>query len=689
MDNCFSSKLNVQASGFFRFSHHSKFRKIIKYVKEETSTLSKIRDKQTFRSGCLGLSKYLINNKSPPVYYRDLKDMWEGAIKNWVKSHYENLNIHGGCPVVMDEDDMKILELKYEEEDFCKKRDTYLNEINQLKSKHLKKCNDDYLRKCSEYNVWINLKKTYFYNNKSLIQNCYHKQKPSGNSIRKKGPALICDILNQEIFNEPTDCLLSSTVVSCETSTKNKHEIEIRRTEVTNESPSMPHVKKEENTQIAQEVQLGESEAIIQEENTQLPLQESRETIINKTAVIQTENVPTSGGHTNFESSHNSTPQGMFKKKRKISRRHVKFLRLLVPSYSNKKSKIFTDDYLEHTLYNDENIIKKIKINEVTKNINSSKRKKDRSKIIVEVHMEVLKEYKNEEWEKNKDEFLEICIYELEKKDFRTCHNLTDDDLIKKNITYNNYINKKKFVWNKWVKKNRNLSEKLKKENWFHNLMIKWKRELDYIQEMEVFKKKSSNKNKKISFLEREKDIWKQWISKNGMIIEQYLEEEYLKELTGTMHNISEEWINDETTNYISLINREEFQSNGNYKELYKYIKKTLLTNLCILVLMTILEECKNEANFENRESYLDNSINELKEEDYSDKKQEITENIIEYNCNDLESARNKEMNAHIGEHSFRNEIEDWIRGDGIHENSIVNDGTLDKSYKTIEKYIL
>ncbi|SBT00347.1 PIR Superfamily Protein, partial [Plasmodium malariae] len=317
--------LNVLASGFFKFSPDPKFKKIIKYVIEKSSTLSKISDQETFRKGCLDLAKYLIINKSPPVYYRDLKDMWEGAIKNWVKSHYEKLNIHGGCPVVMDENDMKILELKYEEEDFCKKRDTYLNEIKQLKRKHLRKCNDDYLRKCSEYKVWINLKKTYFDNNRSLIQNCYNKQKPSGKSIRKKGPELSCDIMNQEIFNEPTDCLLSSSVVSCETSTKNKQEIEIRRTEVTNESPSMPHVKKEENTQIAQEVQPAESEAIIQEEKprkfqelsqlppqeqTELPLQKPRETITNKTAVIQTENVPTSGGHTNFESPHNSTPQG-------------------------------------------------------------------------------------------------------------------------------------------------------------------------------------------------------------------------------------------------------------------------------------------------------------------------------------------------------------------------------------------
>ncbi|KAI4840532.1 hypothetical protein MKS88_001261 [Plasmodium brasilianum] len=278
-------------------------------------------------------------------------------------------------------------------------------------------------------------------------------------------------------------------------------------------------------------------------------------------------------------------------------------------------------DHLENPIYDDEEIIKTIKINELTKNVNSSKRQKDRSNTIIEVHMEVLEECRNEDWENNKEAFLEICIDELAKENYRTNPNLTDDDLIKENIKSSNDIKKQNIKWNKCIERYRNLSEKLKKV------------------------------------------------------------------LTEKLQSISEECVSEETINYISLINVEELQHKENYKELYKYIKKKLLTKMCILVLMSILEECTKEVNFDNRESYLDSSINEWKAEVYSGNKQEITENIIEYNNNDIKNKRNKELHAHIGNENFRNEIEDWTRENDIYANSIVNDGTIKKSHDITERH--
>ncbi|SBT00278.1 STP1 protein [Plasmodium malariae] len=99
-----------------------------------------------------------------------------------------------------------------------------------------------------------------------------------------------------------------------------------------------------------------------------------------------------------------ASASGLFKQKKKIRRRQVKFLRLLVPLFSNNISKRFTDNNLENPIYDNEEIIKKIKINELTKNVNSSKQQKDRSKTMIEVHMEVL-ECRNEDWENNKEAF--------------------------------------------------------------------------------------------------------------------------------------------------------------------------------------------------------------------------------------------------------------------------------------------
>ncbi|SBS98837.1 STP1 protein [Plasmodium malariae] len=126
---------------------------------------------------------------------------------------------------------------------------------------------------------------------------------------------------------------------------------------------------------------------------------------------------------------------------------------------------------------------------------------------------------------------------------------------------------------------------------------------------MEEIKKKSKEKPK-VSFFEIDKNLWKQSISKNGTIIEQYLEHDWFKGLAEQLQNMSAECENEDNKNYLSLRNIEEFEQKGNYEELYKYIKKKLLTNLCVLALMTVLEECKKEVYSESRESYLDSSLN-------------------------------------------------------------------------------
>ncbi|SBS95189.1 STP1 protein, partial [Plasmodium malariae] len=359
------------------------------------------------------------------------------------------------------------------------------------------------------------------------------------------------------------------------------------------------------------------------------------------------------------------------------------------PSFSKHKSKFLTDDLLEHPIYDEKEIVKKIKINEFKKNINLSNRKKDRSKTIIEVHMEVLEVCRNEEWENNKEEFLKIFIDEITKKEYNVYPNLTNDDLITQNIKSSNDIPKQNILWNKWIERHRYISEKLKKMDWFNNLKNEWKEELAYMKKMVKLKIKSSNENHKVLFLEREKDIWKQWISKKGTIIEQYLEQECFNEFSEDFHNISDEYLNEDTKNYVSLMNIEEFQNKENYEEFYNYVKQKLVRKLCILVFMTILEECKKEVNFENRELYLDSSINELKKRLSSDKKPVITENIIKYNSNDLEYIKNNEIHAHIGNNTFRNEIENWVIEDNVYANSIVNYGALHKSDEIEEKQLL
>ncbi|SBT01328.1 STP1 protein [Plasmodium malariae] len=302
--------------------------------------------------------------------------------------------------------------------------------------------------------------------------------------------------------------------------------------------------------------------------------------------------------------------------------------------------------------------------------------------------MEVREECRNEDWESSKEAFLKICLDEFKKKDYRTYPNLTYNDLTTENIKSSNDIEKQNILWNKWVERHRYLFAKLKKEDWYNNLKNEWKKKIAYIQERDELKKKSSNENHNFPLLEIEKDLWKHWISQKGIIIEQYLEQKWIKELDMDLNIMSDECVKEDTKNYVTLINIEELQHKENYEELCKYIKKKLLTMLCILVLMTMLEEHIKEVNFDNRESFLDISINEWKTKKYSGNKQEITENTIEYINSDIENKRNKEFHTHIGKDSFENEIKDWIVEDDLYASSIVNNGTVEKSIDIAEKHI-
>ncbi|SCN12498.1 STP1 protein [Plasmodium malariae] len=372
---------------------------------------------------------------------------------------------------------------------------------------------------------------------------------------------------------------------------------------------------------------------------------------------------------------------GKFKKKKNI-RRQVKFLKILLPSKSDKINKFLSDHHLDEPIYDDEEIIKKLKIHEhnTINNTNMLKRKKDRSKTIIEVHMEVLEEFRNEEWELKKGEFLAICLEVYKYEKHRNYPNLINGDQME-NIKCSNDIEEKKIIWNKWIEEHRNLSEKLKKVDWFNNLKNEWKKEKAKLKEIEKLKCISSNENQKCSHLEREKGAWREWISNNGKIVEHYLEKDWFKGLTNEFDNILDEYENEENEeneNSVSLINIEEMEHKKNCEELYEYIKKKLLSKLCVLVFMTILEECKKEKNVENKESYLDSSINECNSEKNSDRKYHIIENVVEKGNNVLENSENTEIFDYKEENKFTDEIKDWIGEDDTHVNSIYTMNKVD-----------
>ncbi|SBT01366.1 STP1 protein, partial [Plasmodium malariae] len=361
----------------------------------------------------------------------------------------------------------------------------------------------------------------------------------------------------------------------------------------------------------------------------------------------------------------------LFNKKKKIKRREVKFLRILVPSYYNR-NKFLRHNHLEYPINEEEENIKKIKIQEhnMNKNENVSYGKKDRSITIIEVHMEILEECRNKEWEYNKGEFLAICQEVLTKKENRTYTNLKDDEVVMDNIKCTNEIEKQKSLWSKWVERHNIFLEKLRKKDWFNNLKNDWKEERSYIKNSEKLRKYLSNENEKDLFLERKKDIWRRWVSRKGSIVEKYLEEDLFEKLREEIYNMIDTYENEGSKDDILFMNKEELEKKENYEVLYKYFKTKLLEKLCILVFMMVLEECKNEEYIENMESHFDNSINECMTGKNLDIRPENENNLIDINVDVLENRKNNNINAYE-EEIFRDVLEEWIRENDTHVNSL------------------
>ncbi|SBS96890.1 STP1 protein, partial [Plasmodium malariae] len=499
------------------------------------------------------------------------KDTWEGAIKNWVIFHYENVDIHGKCPVVMDESDMELLELKYKEEDFCNKRSTYMNKIKRLERGISKTCDDEYLKICNEYNDWIDAMKIYFDTKTNPFQYCYIKKSNKGK--RRQSQEIFCDVFQKETFTR-THCLPINKIPSCRTLLEKKT---VNSQESVQET-DLIHPKSDVSVEISSrtpphmeilEVQKDETEDQFPKEvKSQLDDQSLTETSSSQDkstsiAAIQTKQDVKLEGSTQdiientvsprSDTLANSNSEGseyylieIFKKKKKIKRRQVKFLKILTPSHSCTKHKFVKHDNMEYPLYDDEEITKKIKILEHNKNnnINASKQNKHRYKTIIEVHMQILEEYRNEEWEYTKGEFLEICLELLTKGEHNTYPFLTNDELIIGNTKSINQKEKQKILWNKWIEKHQNLADKLKKEHWFNNLKIDWKRELANLKKREELKN-DPDEIQNIPFSQREKDIWRQWILEKCIIIKQYIEQDLFNYLTAELQIIPDDYDNE------------------------------------------------------------------------------------------------------------------------------------------------
>ncbi|KAI4836248.1 hypothetical protein MKS88_004036 [Plasmodium brasilianum] len=710
----------------FQYLLNGKFRNIRNHILSVTSILEKEKRKSVFREKCLELADYIISeNKAPPNFEQN---KWNQALKNLSEYKYRALSRHGGCPMILEQNDRDLLVLKYDAEDFYKKKQWELKRIEQFqKEENIYDCNENRfcMKKYKEYNVWIKEREKYFQNKKSIID-----RNSSNEQTKITFTTPISKLLSSETFSELSEISISSSPPADEKiENLNPKESETLQKKISISSPSTHEAGTEaspkkissdssEDTQSehqsktngSESSEVSQSTVVLNDPSTSettaiVTIPGTKETI-DDPEISANQNHPSDTiadasqnsqiSSTSFSSSSHSLPthvlpihpksSGMFKKKKKIKRTEVKFLRILVPSYYNR-SKFLRHNLLEHPINEDEEIIKKIKIQEhnMNKNENVSYGKKDRSITIIEVHMEILEECRNKEWEYNKGEFLAICQEVLTKKENRTNTNLKDDEVVMDNTKSTNEIEKQKSLWSKWVERHKIFLEKLRKKDWFNNLKNDWKEERSYIKNREKLRKYLSNENEKDPFLERKKDIWRHWVSRKGTIVEKYLEEELFEKLTEEIYNMLDTYENEGRKDDILFMNKEELENKENYEVLYKYFKTKLLEKLCILVFMMVLEECKNEEYIENMESHFDNSINECITGKNLDIKPEIEENLTDINGDVLGNIKNNKNYTYEGEDCFREELKEWIRENDAYINSLDSDNNIDECYQVVE----
>ncbi|SBS90837.1 STP1 protein [Plasmodium ovale curtisi] len=263
--------------------------------------------------------------------------------------------------------------------------------------------------------------------------------------------------------------------------------------------------------------------------------------------------------------------------------------------------------------------IKLLKINKYKQEM--QKRKKKNKKTLIEVHMEVLEESKNNEWELHKGDFLEICLRGFINEENDTYSKLQNSELTVNNTNKHKTIEdiqKQDILWNNWIENHRNILEQWKKEEWFHILKNKWRNEEQKYKEKNDKLQENILNEQETHSIVNQKDIWKQWISKQATLIDMFNKEDWFKSMVYVQNKEKNNYHINEYNN-ISVISKTELK---NEKMNHEHCKsKNIIQKLMVQIHMMILEECIKDEIIRNKELSIDNFIQDIhKQNNYNEK---------------------------------------------------------------------
>ncbi|SBT54346.1 STP1 protein [Plasmodium ovale wallikeri] len=379
------------------------------------------------------------------------------------------------------------------------------------------------------------------------------------------------------------------------------------------------------------------------------------------------------------------------KKKKKRLKRNLEIKKIPEesPHLDNTDNHSVNDMPYKNKTHNDNSIYGKIKIQKgvINKNISLPKKKNNKRKAIIDIHMELLNEYKNDEWDLNKNDFLQICLEEFIREQNKIYSNSENTNLVMKNISIQNTKEDKMLLLDEWTERCRPIWEKFKSENAFKVLQYEWKEaEKEYLENIEQFENNILNENTKISYKEIKKEIWRKWITKQATFIKQFTQEKWFKSLVKQIEDVSDEYKMEEIKDDIFVLNIEKLDNINNKEESYKHDNNPYLIKVLTQIFMMVIEECIKEESPEKKELMLDNIIEKLNKEKHAKIE---SKNIHQENMNHKEYDETLETDTHKYKDSLKELMEGWTNKSDIDINSADDKNKSDKSVEvTDEKFL-
>ncbi|SBT73613.1 hypothetical protein POWCR01_000135600, partial [Plasmodium ovale] len=243
-------------------------------------------------------------------------------------------------------------------------------------------------------------------------------------------------------------------------------------------------------------------------------------------------------------------------------------------------------------------------------------------------------------------DFLEICL-----RGFINEGNETYQKFLNSKLTINNIknektiedIQKQEILWNNWIENHRNILELWKKEKWFHVLKNKWRNEEQKYKEKNNKLQENILNEQETHSIVNQKDIWKQWISKQATLIDLFNKEDWFKSMVYVQDKEKDNYHINEYNN-ISVTSKTELKNEKSNHEHGR--NKNIIQILIVQIHMMVLEECIKEEMIKQKELCVDNFIEDIHNKNNYDEKGNIPPcdtddfNVLEYE--EIHTSRNK-----------------------------------------------